>query len=135
MYLYSPYGVRVNQDATSRIQDESDMKTVAAFARQLDYLCVLTRQTLPDPVQLRGTRDAIAASRSHRNGHTHENRDVVKCVERFLRVLEAADGELTPEQITQLEEHVHHCLTTVADADELTLASGRHTQREPLPGT
>jgi hypothetical protein len=93
-------------------QRSAPLKTVAAFGRQVDQLCVVTRQALPDRASVLDVRDAITGARAHLNSGTGlDNRDVAKCVERFLRILAVADTQLAREQVAELEQYVHRSLT------------------------
>ena len=107
-----------------RTLSDQPLKTVAAFRRQLDQLCVVTREALPETARVLDVRDAITRARARSNGGTHlEERDVARCADRFLRILTVADTRLTPEQIAQLEGHVYRALTVEAPLAEATTES------------
>jgi len=104
--------------AAAASYDET-VKTPAAFQRQLDQLCLVTLEALPDDARLEQIRDAFARGRAGGNAvaTNGQSADVNRGAERFLRILAAADQELEPTDVAQLEAYVQQCLTPARRLD------------------
>ena len=89
----------------------SAVKTLAAFQRQIEQLCELTWRELPDPADVEALRAEVAAARAMRGKLLEAPLRVAHCASRFLRVLNAADDELSPEDVAQLDAYVQDSLS------------------------
>jgi hypothetical protein len=104
--------------------EDAVLKTAAAFRRQLDLLCTVTRQELPHAGQLQALRESIRRARNETGVSSGFSEDemVQRCAERFFRVLAAADHELSLEEIVQLEHYVEGCLVLPDEPAEVVRA-------------
>src|SRR4051794_6719904 len=81
------------------------MKTPSAFLRQLDDLRGLSRAELPDTPQLQLLRERIQRARNESGVSAGYSQDDVvdRSALRFLRVLAAAEHELSGAEVDVLE--------------------------------